>query len=137
MAKRKLAKRGWISFTGLRFALKFATRDEIVESVRAFFDDRGVRNFGDLRIEFRRTKLPTALVDNQVMMILGSYGDNIIRVYVRKHFSRAEFLNTLGHELDHKDWELSGLEFDRETRYWDRPHEVRDRQTGSEWETGS
>lgn len=134
MSKRKLQAKGWISFKGLRFALKFATREEIVGEIRRFFEERGVDSFGYLTVEFLRTVSPTVIDDGQKVRILGSCGSHRIRVYVRGHFTRSEFFNTLGHELDHEEWGISGRGFDRSVPYWERKHEVRARLTGLEWE---
>ncbi|MBP6882580.1 MAG: hypothetical protein KBC15_03435 [Candidatus Levybacteria bacterium] len=141
-------KRGWIEFKGLQFAEPFATRSELIQAIHAFFEERGLNlatRKTPLQVRFSRKRNPTIVEDGAIMPIAGLHrsewnltGETLfvtkeIIVYVRKHASREDLLTTLGHELDHGAWVLEGRTFDDQEKYWNRPHEVRARQVGSEW----
>lgn len=139
MSKRQLSKTGWISFTGLRFTREFATREEIIQAIRGFFERRGLE-FGELKVEFCRTRryprhqsrpksrgewrhIPKGLMDR---MFPWRY---VVRVYVELQDSRLDFFETLFHELDHVLWKEEG-KLQTNVSYWDRPQEIRARLTG-------
>lgn len=131
MAKHQLSKDGWINFTGLRFAMKFATREEIIQATRDFFSRRGL-HFGELKMEFRRTRKPKCWVDGQKSFRMGGMDENPfrVRVYVELHKSWGGFFETLFHELDHAAWQLEGKPFDCTLPYSERAHEIRALEVG-------
>lgn len=134
MSKRKLAAHGWISFTGLRFAQEFATREEIIRIVRNFFSRRGLA-FGDLKVEFRMNTRQgrESWNDDQPSTVWGSHHPGVVIVYLRGRWpfhdvtsqTKRSFIETLCHELDHEAWEQEGRGFDYSLPYRQRPHEIR------------
>ena len=150
MSKRQQQRqRGWVEFKGLQHAEPFMTRSELVWAIHAFFAERGLSLASrqtPLPIRFSRKRDPRVIDDGVEMSVAGvHYSERSQRpevplvtkeivVYVRQHFSRDEFVNTLFHELDHAAWVLEGQQFDHSQRYWDRPHEIRARRSGREWE---
>jgi len=125
VSKKHLAQRGWIIFTGLRYARKFATREELVREIRGFFERRGVTDFGKLHIDF-------IWLDSAPPRLYGDYfthdyGKHAwIRIFMRrKRSGKKHFLRTLFHELDHHWWKLQGRVFTAGLPYPDKPYERR------------
>lgn len=133
MAKQALSKTGWISFTGLRFAKKFATREEIVRAVKGFFSRRGL-NFGELKVEFRR-EARIIWGDTNFSPLTTTIFVGEIETLVRRGTisdPRMVLLHTLFHELDHVAWRLEGKQFDYWFPYEQRVYETHARKVADE-----
>ncbi len=145
MSKRASQRqRGWVEFKGLRFAECFMTRKQLLETIHAFFKERGYPISSlqpTLLIRFSQTEKPDHPEhgDNVLGWMSHGWTTNFgrevkeVAVFIRKHQNRRQFIETLFHELDHVLWMLEGKSFDDSVRYWYRLHEVRARQMGQEW----
>jgi len=123
MSKKKNSRVGWIEFSGLRFALKFTNRKDLINIIRDFFSRRGLK-FDDLKIGFKRT---TNAFDNyrNGEKNAGLFDNRTITVYVKTASTKGYFFQILFHELDHCAWMLEGKAFNHSLPFSERPHEIR------------
>ncbi len=119
-----------IQFKGLGLVKKWTNRKELEEIIFEFMAEHGVIGFF-LKISFIAGDPP---VSDDGEVVYGNYWANHIKIFVQPIGWISEFFNVLGHELDHFDWDLSGLDWDSlELPYENRAHELRALKTGEEF----
>ena len=139
MSKTKnVVREGYIEFTGLRFFLQKMegrmSRKELVELIRSFFTDRGLKIEGTLKVEFRMTRRPTGIIDGVRSPVVGSRYPcgHRVEIFLESFcMTRQDVIRTVAHELDHEVWEMEGREFDRSLPYINQVHEIQARATGT------